>query len=116
MSHDFILDLKCARRKSGLTQADCGHLLGGSTSKISQLELGKRLPTLIDICTLSLIFGRNFESLFSALFEDVRADLSERLGTLPEPEHELVSSFNRKNTLDALAERLLEETGPNYGC
>jgi DNA-binding XRE family transcriptional regulator len=56
MYQDFLIDLKTARRRSGLTQADCGHLLGGSKSKISNLETGRKLPSMKEICGLSLIY------------------------------------------------------------
>jgi len=114
MSHEFTIDLKCARRNSGLTQDDCGHLLGGDRSRIKQLETGARLPTLSEICTLSLIFGRSFESLFTELFIEIRNNLSERLGALPSAKGKSARTFNREGTLDILAERLLEETGPRY--
>ena len=62
MSTEFALDLRLARKKSGLTQRDCAHLLNVHASKVSALEHGKQLPTLIEICTLSLIYGRSFEA------------------------------------------------------
>ena len=114
MNHNFSIDLRSVRRKAGLTQEDCGHLLGGSPSAIRQLESGSRLPTLMEICTLSLIFGRSFESLFGDLMMQCRQDLAERLGTLPDPQEPHASTFNRKSTLDALAERLDAETGQGY--
>jgi transcriptional regulator with XRE-family HTH domain len=114
MFEEFILDLKVARKKSGLTQGDTGHLIGGSNHKISQLERGERPPTIREICTLSLIYGRNFESLFGDVFAQVRRDLSQNLDSLPEPEKQHPGGFNRSNTLEALAQRLQEETHPRY--
>ncbi len=115
MQNDFSLDLKTTRKQAGLTQKDCGHLLGGSESRIKQLEGGTRLPTLPEMCTLSLIYGRSFECLFTPLFADVRKRLGKRLGTMPDAPKKSIRNFNRKDTLDALAERLLEEAGPLYG-
>ena len=109
MHQDFSLDLRAARRKAGLTQADCGHLLGGSTKIIRQLEDGQRTPTLPEICTLSLIFGRSFESYFSELMPDLRETLSERLSSLPHPKETHAATFNRNATLEKLAERLADE-------
>ena len=109
MHHDFSLDLRAARRKAGLTQADCGHLLGGSAKIIRQLEDGQRAPTLTEICTLSLIFGRSFESYFAGLMPDLREALSERLARLPHPKETYAATFNRNATLETLAERLADE-------
>ncbi|MCK0103223.1 helix-turn-helix transcriptional regulator [Pseudohalocynthiibacter sp. F2068] len=114
MFEEFILDLKVARKKSGLTQEDCGHLIGGSNHKISQLERGERPPTIQEICALSLIYGRNFESLFGEMFTEVRKDLAENLETLPDPVAERPGGFNRASTLKALERRLQEESHPRY--
>lgn len=102
MIKDFALDLKVARRKSGLTQADCAHLMGKSSSKVCQLEKGYRTPGLKEICTLSLIYGKSFESLFGAIFTDIRKELTENLAMLPNPSEGWSGSLNRKHTLDRL--------------
>lgn len=115
MIEQFVLDLKTSRKKAGLTQMECGHLIGLSSHVISQLEMGKRLPTIPEICALSLVFGRTFESLFSEVFQEIRKNLAEALETLPEPKDpERPEVFNRTNTLNALASRLLEEKGFDY--
>ncbi len=109
MHHQFSLDLRSARRKAGLTQADCGHLLGGSARIVRQLEDGQRAPTLTEICALSLIFGRSFESYFGEIMPALREALSEHLSTLPHPKEKHASTFNRSATLEKLAERLADE-------
>ena len=116
MFEEFMLDLKVARKKSGLTQGDCGHLIGGSNHKISQLERGERPPSIREICALSLIYGRTFESLWGEMFAEVRESLAKNLETLPEPVSQHPSGFNRAGTLEALAQRLLEESHPRYAC
>lgn len=116
MFEEFILDLKVARKKSGLTQGDCGHLISGSNHKISQLERGERPPTIQEICALSLIYGRSFESLWGEIFSEVRENLAANLETLPEPAGQQPGGFNRASTLEALAQRLLEESQPRYVC
>ena len=73
MSTEFALDLRLARRKAGFTQRDCAHLLAIPTAILAQLESGKRLPSLVQICTLSVIYGRSFESLFGAILNEARA-------------------------------------------
>jgi transcriptional regulator with XRE-family HTH domain len=55
MIHEFSLDLRAARRNSGLRQVDCAHLMGADKSKISNLERGRQHPTVRDICTLSTL-------------------------------------------------------------
>ncbi len=115
MFDEFIFDLKVARKKSGLSQTDCGHLIGCSNHKISQLEHGDRLPTIREICALSLIHGRNFESLFGELFRQVRKDLEDNLETLPEKHGNRPEVFARAKTVERLAQRLLEEQDITYG-
>ena len=114
MNHLFPVDLRCARRNAGLTQADCGHLLRINASTVKKLEDGKREPSLREILALSLILGRTFESFFSELLTEVRADLSERLATLPTPEAEHASTLNRKTTLERLERRLAEEYAADH--
>ena len=114
MSHSFALDLKVARRKSGLTQQDCAHLLDVHKAKISLLEQGKTLPSVLEICTLSLLYGKSFESLFGSMLEDAHSILKDRLATLPDVSNRWLGRFIRGNTLNKLAARL--DNDPNeYG-
>ena len=106
MSHPFALDLKVARRKSGLTQQDCAHLLDVHKAKISLLEQGKALPSMLEICTLSLLYGKSFESLFGSMLEDAHSILKDRLATLPVVSNRWLGRFIRQNTLNRLAARL----------
>lgn len=115
MIEDFALDLKVARRKSGLTQSDCAHLLGRSASKVSALERGTRMPSLKEMCALSLIYRKSFESLFGGLMRDVRQELSDNLKTLPCPPQNSIAAFNRKNTLAALADHLSVDNQTSSG-
>jgi len=114
MFEEFIFDLKVARKKSGLTQADCGHLLGKSGTLVSQLESGSRIPTIKEISALSLIYGRSFESLFGPIFSEIRKELAENLVTLPEPGNDWMGAVDREHTLDALAKSLDDESNLNY--
>jgi transcriptional regulator with XRE-family HTH domain len=106
MNHEFALDLKVARRKSGLTQDDCAHLLAVHPSKVSLLESGKTLPTIRDIAVLTLIYGRSFESLFQGIIAEVQRELRKRLSRMPEAPNRWLLRFNRQATLNALADRL----------
>lgn len=109
MSTEFALDLRLARRKAGFTQRDCAHLLDVSTSMLSQLESGRRLPSLIEICTLSVIYGRSFESLFSLILEEARKALRDRILHMPELVRVYAGTRNREYSIERLAQRLAEE-------
>ncbi|MES9975047.1 MAG: helix-turn-helix transcriptional regulator [Candidatus Thiodiazotropha sp.] len=106
MSTEFSLDLRLARRKSGLTQKDVAHLLGVYQSVVSDLERGRTIPTLTQIVTLSLLYDRSFESLFSWIMSDARKQLTDRLRTIPEKVRSYAGTFNRDATLSRLRQRL----------
>ena len=109
MITQFALDFRVARRNAGLTQADCAHLLNVDPATVSVMEQGKRLPSLIEIISLCLVFGRSFESLFSELMDTARRDVLERLGTLPATVRVTAATKNRDATLARLGQRLLAE-------
>jgi len=113
MITEFALDLKVARRKAGLTQSDCAHLLGLHPSRISLMEHSKRMPSVLEICSLSLLYGRSFESLFASVFEQARTQLTEQLAAIPDCPKAWLGRFNRTNTLNALADSL-EARNPNH--
>ena len=115
MKTEFALDLSLARRKSGLMQRDCATLLDLSVSEISRLEAGRRLPTLREIVTLSLIYGRSFESLFADLLQEARAALRERILTLPKDVRHFVGTQSRTHTIEKLARSLADETQDHGG-
>lgn len=106
MLKEFAFDLKVARRKSGLSQSDCAHLLDVERSKVSRLERGDSPPSVQDICTLSLVYGKSFESLYGTIVQEVCDGLQERLTTIPAQTGNRMSQFNRTNTLNQLASRL----------
>lgn len=116
MFDEFTFDLKVARKRSGLTQVDCGHLLSASDNIISQIERGQRLPTVRELCALSLIYGRSFECLYADLLRDVRKDLMEQLGSMPHAPKDWPADQVRQRTLERLARRLLEETDLGHGA
>ena len=115
MLKDFAFDLKVARRKSGLSQLDCAHLLDVHRSRISRLERGDSLPSVRDICTLSLVHGKSFENLCSAFSQDVRDGLRERLATIPCTTGNRITQSNRTNTLNLLTQRLEALNTHGYG-
>lgn len=105
----FAFDLHLARRKSGLSQQDCAHLLETTQSRYSRLERGERMPDAREICLLSLIFGRSFESFYSDLFRELRQNLPGRLVELPPGPRLWPLKTNREKTLARLAIRLAAE-------
>lgn len=109
MSKQFGFDLRLARRKSGFTQCDVAHLIDNHQSKIVALEKGDHLPTLEQICALSLVFGRSFEGLFAEIVESARERIRTNLQSLPEKCGETALSANRKANLQRLERRLLAE-------
>ena len=109
MSTQFALDLRLARRKAGFTQRDAAHLLGSRKSLVTNLEKGRRKPTLTQIVTLSVIYGRSFESLFAAEMREAEASLRKRILTLPVPTARLVSTYHRDANIERLAHRLADK-------
>lgn len=106
MSTNYVVDLKVARRKSGLLQADCAHLLNVDRSKISRIENGDTPPNITELCILTLIYGKPYETLFEAIYLDVITQLQERLNRLPTQQENRAIQFNRSATIVALAGRL----------
>ena len=109
MTTEFALDLRAARRKAGFVQGDVAHLLGMHQSTVSELETGRKLPTLSQTVMLSLIYGRSFESLFAAVMKDARKDLKKRVRTLPRDVRDFPGTLNRKSTIARLKQRLSDE-------
>lgn len=116
MSTEFALDLRLARRKSGFTQADTAHLLALNRSKLSLLETGLRLPSLVQICTLSLIYGRSFESLFGVIMQEAKSALQTRILSIPKNSRKYAGSFNRDHSIERLARRLADEQKDDGGA
>jgi transcriptional regulator with XRE-family HTH domain len=116
MSTEFALDLRLARRKAGFTQRDCAHLLAISPSVLSHLESGGRIPSLLQICMLSVIYGRNFESLFGSLLNEARRQLRERILSLPDDVRQFAGTRNRSHSIERLAQRLAEEQDEHGGA
>jgi transcriptional regulator with XRE-family HTH domain len=100
-------DIRAVRDKSGLRQVDCAHLLGVSSDRISDIETGKGRPTVLEIATLSIVFGKPMESLLSALLDEVADGLIERLRTMPSvSSRSLADTLIRTETLRDLVKRL----------
>ena len=81
-------------------------MLGVHQSAVSALERGAIEPSLHQICELSLIFGRSFESLFAAIMADKRQKIARRLAQLPALARSYVGTFNRASSIRKLEARL----------
>lgn len=106
MTELAALDLRTARRNSGLTQNDIAHLLQCSEATIAKLESGRRPPNIGELCALALIYGRSFESLFADVMTGVQEELRSRLRTIPQGGTIARLRANRAHTLERLARRL----------
>lgn len=106
MTNDIALRLKVLRRKAGLSQGDCAHLLCISSSRLSTIELGKVPPSIRELAILALVYGTSMDSLLAGSVDEVRRGVAERLGTLPPAPPYWLKRFNRHHTLNALAVRL----------
>lgn len=105
----FAHDLRIARRRSGLSQKDVSILLGTSEKEISALEGGRKLPSLLQITKLSLIFNRVFPSLYDMLGKTARHELFQQIPSLPATGKKgVVDTFNRDNTLKRIETRLID--------
>lgn len=99
-------DLTEARNRAGLRQIDVAHLLGVQHARISQIENGKVLPNVIEVATLSIVYGKEMESLVSGLLDQVIANLVERLSAVPSVSRDMPETYQRADTLSDLARRL----------
>ena len=108
MHTPFHLDLKVHRRKAGLSQEDVAHLMGVHPSKVSLLEGGRAYPSLHDIAALSTVFGKSFEEFFYSFMQEARGQIATRLQSMPKAPKRWLPAFNRRYTLDNLAERLAD--------
>jgi len=106
MIYEYALDLRVARRKAGLTQADCGHLLGVDPSRISKLEAGKSTPSIVELSVLCLVFNSPPSNVCEAIAASHALSLKERLASMPECPENWRDQYNRRSTLNALADRL----------
>ena len=106
MHQTFAHDLRVSRKKAGLSQRDTAHLLDIRQQRVSALETGEAIPTVSEICGLSLIFGKSFISLFTAEFAVARRFIEQRMATLPRDRRNWLSRYNRTNTLSRLADRI----------
>lgn len=104
--NSVALDFRVARNKAGLRQVDCAHLLGVHETRISQIESGRILPTILETAILSVVYGKPMESLLSGLLDEIVDNLTSRLRTMPPASADRRETFNRAHTLSRLARQL----------
>jgi len=114
MKNTLFSDLQSLRRKSGLSQADCAHLLATPRSRISKLESGAQTPMVEEVCTLSLVYNEEVSEMFRDLFPTIREELVDRIQSLPHPENSFAGSLTRYQTLERLAERLSDDNTSDH--
>lgn len=107
MQKTFGADFRAARRRAGLTQEDCAHLLGVDQSQVSKLEAGKVDPTVRQMTICYLIFGTWARPLWNGVLRDLVDELRERLMTMPAERSSWPQKAARRATLDVLARELL---------
>ena len=113
--NSIALDLKVARQKAGLRQVDCAHLLGVTESHISRIESDRARPSVKELATLGIVYGKPMESLLVALRGEIVSALIERLKTIPPTPRDQPNTRNRTHTLSQLAIRLEALTDAEHG-
>ncbi|MEQ1899550.1 MAG: helix-turn-helix transcriptional regulator [Devosia sp.] len=106
MVYNFSLDLKVARRRSSLSQSDCAHLLGIDHTRISRLEAGTSMPTMVELSILCLVFNRPVGGVAQDVILSILSDLENRLSSMPGCPENWPGRENRVKTLSSLADKL----------
>lgn len=78
----LALDLKVARRRSGLTQSDVAHLLNIDRTLISKFERGKRRPSGEQVALMCVIYGLPLPEIYTASVSEIHNLLARRIKTL----------------------------------
>lgn len=102
----IAVDLQAARRKAGLRQVDCAHLLDTDQQRISAIECGRAEPNAREAAALSLVYGKPMESLLSGALDEAVGGLVKKLRRMPKAPADTRCTFNRTHTLQQLAIRL----------
>lgn len=74
---------------------------------IAEMEAGKRPPSLLEICKISLVYNRSFESLYREIRRTAKRQLFQQMPSLPSETKDKASRFNRENTLKRLHGQLI---------
>jgi len=106
MGYEFGLDLRVARRRAALTQADCAHLLGTDQPRISKFEAGTAMPSVVELSILYLLFDRSLGKTSDQILASMRDELLGRLANIPDCPPAWRDRRTRFQTLGDLAEKL----------
>ena len=106
MIDDFSLSLQNLRKLADLTQAEVAHLIGGKQEAVSRIETGERLPTILELCSLSVLYGRTIESLLGDLVDAIRAEMAMQQMSLVKKLGALTLEAPKSVFLRGLRERL----------
>lgn len=111
MGTKLALDLKVARRRSGLSQQDVAILLSVDRTLISKFERGHRMPSGEQVAVLSLVYGLPAPELYRAALPELRSQLKERVAALCVT---LVGSTGPPPALAALRSQLTTSPPPDH--
>ncbi len=114
METNYALELKVARRRSGLSQQDVAHLLGISRVRVSKLECGIAVPTPDELTTFSLIYSRSFLTLGGPVMPVLFRTLRDRLETFPNRDSYAGGTSTKADTINGLSKRLAAPSKPTY--
>ncbi len=106
MKTNYALELKVARRRSGLSQQEVAHLIDVSRVRISKLECGIAVPTPDELTTFSLIYSSSFLTVGGAVMPVLTRTLRERFETLPNRNNYVDGISRKATTLKTLSKRL----------
>lgn len=106
MVYKFGLDLRVARRRAALTQADCAHLLDTDQTRISKFEAGTAMPSVVELSILYLLLDRSLGKTSEEILASLRDELLDRLASIPDCPPAWRDRQTRFQTLGALAEKL----------
>ena len=102
MGKEIAVDLRVARKRSGLSQDEAATLLGVDRRRLSKLEVGRYEPTVAEIAGLSLIYDREFRQLCRSVLPAVYAQIAKNLSSLPPAPTGLRRLDEREQTLARL--------------
>lgn len=113
---EVMIDLKVARRESGLLQRDLAHLIDVTQSRISHLECGEGVLSVQELYKLSLIYNQPLEKLLRLTGEVLHSQLHARLKTMSgEPACDTAVAERRQDTLNRLSSRLQANHSNHHG-
>lgn len=115
MFTQLALDLRLARKTTGLTQDDCATMMGISRKHWSRLERGKRAPSFRELLILTIIFNRTFENHVSETLSEARATVRAGIPQLATSVREQVDFTKRRQTLDRIEADLMRPDSEVYG-